>query len=309
LFNRRSGSDILQAKSHFEEATRLDPGYGRAWAGLAGVYLVARYENVELPEAMQKWGEAAERGVALAPDLPEAHIRLSQYYMHVEKWDAARAEQARAIALDPEDPLVLGVRLSDAIYTGRLEAAIEVQQRIIAIDPLAANHRGNLGQLLTMVGRLPDAQAQLERALELSPASAGSMVGIADVLILEKRTDEALKVIARMPDGYLRDERFALAHFARGDTREGNAMLERLRAASEKPDADPGVIVAIAEIYAATNDPDRAFEWLDKARPRSKRQLELMPSWMLRENLQVTVYFKPLHADPRWGELLKELDL
>ena len=55
LFNRRSGEDLLQAKSHFEKAVQIDPDYGRAWAALAGVYFVARYEDAELPDAMQNW--------------------------------------------------------------------------------------------------------------------------------------------------------------------------------------------------------------------------------------------------------------
>jgi TolB-like protein/DNA-binding winged helix-turn-helix (wHTH) protein len=304
LFNRRSGSDLQQARSRFEQATQLDPTYGRAWSALAGVYFVARYENVEFPNAIQMWGEAAERAVALAPELAEGHIRLAQYYMNVGKGDTAREHFTRAKALDPADPLVLGVSLSYAISEGRLADAIETQQRLVAIDPLSANNRGNLGILLMAVGRLPEAQAELERALELSPAGVNTLSSVADVLILQGRTDEALEVISRMPDGYMRDERRALAHFTRGDVREGDAILAQLRAQAEKPDSDPRVVVAIAEIYAARNDRDRAFEWLDRARPRSARQLEILPAWALRENLQVTPYLKSLHVDRRWVELL-----
>ena len=130
-----------------------------------------------------------------------------------------------------------------------------------------------------MVGRLPEAQAELERALELSPAGVNTTASIADVLFLQGRADEALNVISRMPEGYLRDERFALAHFARGDEREGDAMLARLLALAEKPDSDPEVALAVAEVYAAKNDPDRAFKWLDTARRRSKASLGSCQVW------------------------------
>jgi hypothetical protein len=30
----------------------------------------------------------------------------------------------------------------------------------------------------------------------------------------------------------------------------------------------------------------------------------VLPAWALREILQLSPYFKSLHADPRWGELI-----
>jgi len=308
LFNRRSGTDLLQAKTHFEQATQLDPDYARAWAGLAGVYFVTRYEKIELPNAMQKWGEAAQRAVALAPELAEARVRAGQYYLHVGKFDLAKTQFARALELDPEDPLVLGIALSDAIYEGRITDAIATQRRMIAIDPLSAANRGNLGALLMMLGQLPEAQAAFESALELSPAGTSMLTSLADVLILQGRPDDTVQLIAKIPEGYLHDEHVALMRYASGDARGGDEMLARLRSLAVEPGADPAISMAVAEVYAYRNDVDHAFEWLEKARPPTKNPLEPMPAWVMHENLQVTAYFKPLHADPRWGKLLAALD-
>jgi len=56
-------------------------------------------------------------------------------------------------------------------------------------------------------------------------------------------------------------------------------------------------------------EPDRAFEWLERARPPSMSPAGPYSSWALREDLQATPYLKPLHADPRWIKLMTELDL
>jgi Tfp pilus assembly protein PilF len=304
LFDRRSSGDLLQAKSHFEKAVQADPNYARAWAALAGVYFVARYESVELPNAIQNWGDAAERAVTLAPDLAEAHLRAAQYYMHGKDSSQAQTHFARAQALDPNDPLVLGMSMTHAVSAGRMEEAVEIQKRVVAIDPLSATNRGNLGGLLMMTGHLPEAQAELERALELSPTLPSTRANIADVLILQGRPDEALKAIARLPEGYARDQRFTLAYFARGDESEGDAMLARLIALAEKPDTDATVAVAIAEVYASRNDAERAFKWLETARLRSQTYPGVLPGWAMHENLEISPYLKPLHADPRWEALL-----
>jgi tetratricopeptide (TPR) repeat protein len=275
---------------------------------LAGAYFVLHYEGGDPPDAMQKWQEAAERAVALAPDLAEGHIRLAQYEMQLGKEDVARVHFARATQLDPDDPLVLSMGLSDAIYEGRIADAIAIQRRVVAADPLSASHRLNLGAMLTVAGRLPEALTEMERSLELSPASESSLMGVADALILQGRADEAFKVIGQMPDGFRRDERLALAHFVKGEDTEGESLLGRMRTLALRGDADSELRVAIAEVYAFRKDADRAFEWLERARPLSGGPLTLMPGWDLRETIQATAYFNPIHADPRWNTFLIALD-
>jgi TolB-like protein/DNA-binding winged helix-turn-helix (wHTH) protein len=307
LFHRRAPGDLLQAKAHFDDAIRIDPSYGRAWAGMAGVYFVARFEKVDLPDAMNNWRRAVERAITLAPDLAEGHMRAAQYYWQIRQQATADAELARAQALDPQDPLVLAATMSEYVEKGRIEDAVEIQKRIVAIDPLSASNRGNLGAFLIAVDRLPEAQAELERALELSPAAPSMLTTVTDVLIRQNRMDDALEVISRLPDGYLRDERSAIVHFARGETGEGDDLLRRLVALTKLPDFDPGIALSIAEIHATRHEPDLAFEWLDRAMARSDRQKKMKPCWGLLEDMQISAYFKPLRGDPRWEAVLTKL--
>jgi TolB-like protein/DNA-binding winged helix-turn-helix (wHTH) protein/tetratricopeptide (TPR) repeat protein len=308
LFNRRSGSDLLRAKTHFEQAVQIDPGYARAWAALAGVYFVARYEKLELPDAPSKWRQAAQRAVELAPDLAEANVRAAQYYWQTGDLDVANKLCARAAAIDPADPLVIGISLSDAIAEGRIEDAVDLQRRMTATDPLSATERSNLGGLLMMAGHLDEAQVELERSLELSPAGLSTRQDIADVLILQRRTDEALKVIGQLPAGRRRDVRLALAYFVRGDVVEGDAMLARLLAQGKTPGAGSEVALDIAGVYAVKNDSDQAFEWLGFARRRLDSEHVPTPGKELKWTLQTSPFLKTLHADPRWKELLAATD-
>jgi TolB-like protein/DNA-binding winged helix-turn-helix (wHTH) protein/TPR repeat protein len=309
LFQRRSGSDLQSAKTHFEHAVKIDPGYARAWAALAGVYFVARFEALELPDAASKWREAAQRAVALAPDMAEANIRAAQYYYwQLGDSGTARMHTARAIALDPTDPLVVSVSLSDAIVEGRMGDAVDLQRRMVATDPLSASERGNLGVLLMMTGPLDQAQVELERALELSPAGMFNRQNIAYVLLLQRRIDEALKVIRQLPAGHGRDAFLALAHFVRGDVIEGDAMLARLLARGETPRLDSEAAVQIAEVFAVRNDPDQAFKWLDSARGRLGSAGVPVSGKELRWNLHTAPFLKALHADPRWKELLAAIE-
>jgi TolB-like protein/DNA-binding winged helix-turn-helix (wHTH) protein/Tfp pilus assembly protein PilF len=307
LFYRRSGGDLVQAKAHFENAIRIDPNYARAWSALAGVYLAAHYEEGDFPDGMRHWREAAERAVALAPDSAEAQFRAAQYYLHAGDQAKARLHVDRALALDPEDPLLIGRSLSHLIGAGRLDEAIELQKKVVARDPLSATERGNLGSMLMAAGRLAEAQAELERSLELSPTALHSTMNISEVLLLQGRKDEALKVIPRIPAGYRRDQRFAIAYFARGETSQGDVMLARLIEAAKEPKADADLAISVAEVYAQSNDFAQAFDWLDTALKRMRSQSGILPAMVMRENLQLAAFLQPLHADPRWDRLLAEI--
>jgi Flp pilus assembly protein TadD len=230
-------------------------------------------------------------------------VRAAQYYWHMRDVKAAQSHLDRAKTLDPQDPLLLGISLSQAIREGRLEDVIRIQKQLVAADPLSATSRGNLGIFLMMAGELAEAQRELERSLELSPALMNTVASIAKVLVLQGRNDEALTVAARMPAGYQRDRCLALIHFARGDVNEGEMMLQSLRVRAEQPDSNFDISVAIAEVYASRQDSNRAFTWLDMARRRAESQHGEMAPWVLNDDLQVTPFLKPLHSDPRWQGL------
>jgi hypothetical protein len=112
-----------------------------------------------------------------------------------------------------------------------------------------------------------------------------------------------------MPDGYRRDKLFALTYLARSELSEADAMLARLLTLAEKPDSDPPVAMAIAEVYAARHDPTHAFQWLDTARRLclASQVAGFVPRWTLHEDMQLSPQFKSLHADPCWRELLAKL--
>ena len=85
-------------------------------------------------------------------------------------------------------------------------------------------------------------------------------------------------------------------------------MLARLVAPGEAPGLDSAAAVEIAEVYAAKNDPDQAFKWLDFARLRLGKGGVPVPGKELRRNLHTAPFLKALHADPRWKELLGRIE-
>jgi TolB-like protein/DNA-binding winged helix-turn-helix (wHTH) protein/tetratricopeptide (TPR) repeat protein len=300
FFNRRGESDVARAQEYFEQALQLDPSYARAWAGLAGVYQLGRQQGRQ--EMLPAWRAAVDQALALGPNLADAHVRAAQYYWWLGDHAASETHCHRAIALNPSDPLVLGASAGRAFASGHGSEGIALQRRAVAVDPLSAVGRANLGAFLTAVGEWDEAIIELEKARELSPTLNGIDSEIVRVQILRQRFDEALAMAERIPAGPERDECIALAHRAPGQQSAADAALARLVALANGPDHDPGIDVAIAEAYASRGDEEEALQWLTRALQPEKGR-----NWT-REDVLLSPFLRALHADSRWQTLVARVD-
>ncbi len=82
-----------------QRAVDIDPGYARAWALLAISQANKRLTNVDVGDT--GWA-AAERALALQPDLAEAHAAKGRILGDAGRYDEAMVEHATALRLDPD---------------------------------------------------------------------------------------------------------------------------------------------------------------------------------------------------------------
>ena len=87
----------------FQQAIEQDPGFARAYAGLADSYSMRSSYNLVAPtEYIPKARAAALRALEIDPDLAEAHTSLASIAENYDwDWQTAEKEYRRAIQLDP----------------------------------------------------------------------------------------------------------------------------------------------------------------------------------------------------------------
>jgi TolB-like protein/DNA-binding winged helix-turn-helix (wHTH) protein len=299
FFNRLGESDLARAEDYFQQALQLDPNYARAWSGLAGVYSVTQERAASGP--MPQWGSAVERALQLGPNIAESHVRAAQYYGRLGQSEISKAHCKRAVALNPSDPLVLGVSAGREFAAGHWSEGIALQRRAVAVDPLSAVGRSNLGNYLAAIGEWEEAIGELEKARELSPTLGRIDHDIARVQILRQQFDAALTAIGRMPEGPLRENCVALTYRVPGQRVAADTALARLEARGNVPVPDAAIAIAIAEVYAYRGDNAAALKWADRAMlptdPKDARE------WT-REEMVTSPFLRVLHADARWSTLL-----
>jgi adenylate cyclase len=80
------------------QATALDPKYAQAWALMALAQSELRWEHAFPDDPMP----AADRALAINPDLPEARCAKARYLEEEDRIEEANAEIQAALRLDPE---------------------------------------------------------------------------------------------------------------------------------------------------------------------------------------------------------------
>jgi DNA-binding winged helix-turn-helix (wHTH) protein/tetratricopeptide (TPR) repeat protein len=296
LLQRRAAGDVARSLENFTQVVMIDPAFAPAWAGLASAYWLETVEgHMPASQGLLHLRAAAERAIELDPGLAEAHLRLANYWARSGRRDISARHKAAAFAAEPDDPLVLGHRAWMAAEEGRLDEAIELQRRAIAVEPLSVVGRHYLATWLYLAGRPDEAREALLAIREIDPGATnpGGMMSL--VLILGQQFESALAVAKDGPRGVDQLQALALAYSALGHTEQADRMLAELLDPATA--ADP---IQIAEVYAYRGQPDLAFEWLHAAIEREDPQRCVARScWPLgfAERLPLLA---PLRADPRW---------
>jgi Flp pilus assembly protein TadD len=202
--NRRTVDDTRKAIGYYEEAIRLDPRYALAHAKLsfAARNLANSYAGIpvqEREEAIAKARASARTALDLDPNLPDSYSARGAILETLDvNLVAAEAEFRRAVELAPQNASAVGGLGRLTATLGRLDEAVALTQRAIAIDPLA-NFQSNLGLYLVPLGRYDEAEAALRKAIELQPQASQNYCQLAAIQILRGKPGAAVDWRSRKP--------------------------------------------------------------------------------------------------------------
>jgi TolB-like protein/Flp pilus assembly protein TadD len=295
-FQRRNVEDYRKAVGYFDQAIQLDPDYALAYAERSEAWTLIGDLTGQRTTAWPKAQSDAEKAVAIAPALAEAHAALGWVRFFVDwKFTEGLSELTRAKELSPGNPTANDLLARVIVYLGRLDEAERQARQAVDLDPLAFLAQNNLARVLFLAGKLDEANAIGRKSAELQPAAASSHRWQALVAVQRRDGEAALREAQQEPDeGYRRFE-LALAQYVRGDRKTADTALAELIANGRDQ-----LAYQIAEVYAVRGEPDKAFEWLQIS-------FDNHDSGTL--SLLVDPLLRGLRDDPRYKNLLAKLGL
>ncbi len=299
-FNQGGVDGFREALGFHRQAVERDADFAAGWAGLAGSYLVHGFFNLApAAEMIPKARAAARRAIELDESQAPAHSTLGYIALFFDwDWPTARRELELAIELDPTDAMALHAYADYLAVVGDCNGSVDQVRLGRRYDPMGGWANAFLVGHLTYCGRYQEAIQEGREAVRLGVETPEIRDSVGLALWQLGRHEEALtewREASGANDAALQE----LARgYAEGGPRGGMlARAEGLAAAAESSPVNP---FWVAAYYAAAEQADAAFLWLDEAFQQRTPQL-----------LHLTIHprFDPIRADPRFADLLRRIGI
>jgi len=204
-FHQLTQNSLDFARQMFRQAISIDPGYARAWAGLADTESMIASWYDSSPDQFSKADEASQKALDLAPELAEAHsARGHALTVNGDYAGAARCFE-HALELEPNNYDTLYLYGRSRFAEGKLSEAAHLWERAHQAQPddvqAIALHEGalrGLGHHEAHAALLPEAVRVVRQRLELAPDDQRVLNLGSGVMISAGLKEEGLAMIERL---------------------------------------------------------------------------------------------------------------
>lgn len=197
-YGRLTPEDNRTARDHFERALAMDPGFARAYAGLALTWTRLAIDGWtdDAQSALEKALGYAERAASIDPSVPQSHFVRAQVALFRGQHVAAAAAINKAIELDPNYADAYALLAWILHYAGRPDQADPMLAEALRRNPRSsASYREIAGEIAFATRRYQHAAQQFEAALDRNPAHTRARLWLAATLVkLGHQEDAAWEV-------------------------------------------------------------------------------------------------------------------
>ena len=301
-WNKRTADSMPRGELYFEQAISKDPGYGAAYSGLADCNSGLAWHGFTSPtEVLPKAYAAAQKAVEIDPESAEAHASLALVLSHKWDWSRAEVEFKRSLELNPQYANAhhwYGDYLS---IRGRHDEALLEAKHAKELDPLNLMIGTWVGLRYYLARRYDLAIEQSRNTVELDSNFAAAHLILGESYVQQQKNKQALdelqKAVSLSGESPLYVAQVGVSQALAGDKNEALQTIRKLRDVSSKRYVSP---YGVAQIYAALNDKEQAYKWLETAyRDQSV--------WM--SYLAVDPLFDSIRSDERFQDLLHRVGL
>lgn len=300
--NQNSREAFKKSESCFLTILEKQPTSAKAWAGLSITQAVMTiYHMLPVAEGWRKAQWSAEKSIACDPSAPEGYT-ASGLLAGMGRFKPALAGRyfQRALAANPEDH---SVRVLNAMVClaplGRLQEAEDQLEMVLASDPLNPKALQVMAAVLYFQRRYQLAADVALSTLDIMPESAAASFTLANAYDRLGREGEALRMFRKceelMPFMRILKWPTVLAAIYKGRTKWVRPTL--LAAAKLLQSFARAPSAMLADLLIRLGEHERAISWIERAfRERAIRALYLA----------VDPAFDPVRSDPRCLRLIEE---
>jgi TolB-like protein/Flp pilus assembly protein TadD len=300
IFGRpdRHHDDLARVESLYERAIQLDPTFALAYARLSQVESWMFYAIEPLPARAQKARDAAGEALRLQPELPESHLAMGYVNYYVDRdYDAALNELAMAREGLPNDAGVFRAMAAIQRRQGKWQDSSASYAKAVALDPKDPILLENMGMNYLAVRDYATAARVFDRAVKAAPETFTIRELRARVDFYSKGDLRPMQsVLDSWPENIDPNGTITLARFNykmyEHKFDEVIAILDRSPADKSRGETSAPISKAFlkATAYAAMKDSANARENYEQARDKAEAAVKESPDDAPRHALLGLIY-------------------
>ena len=301
-WNKWAPDSIQKAMKIYQQVIDIEPEFALPYTGLSACNIYLGAVGLLSPKVAYPEGKKfALKALELDDTVPEAHISLAMAH-YFGDWDWKSSEKCFLNALELNSNSAMAHQYYAMLLStqGYNKKALKESEMAFQLDPLNAPISSMLAFYYFNVNMVKEAIEQYEKTYEIDPDFHETWSGKAFVYYKAGDVDKAIETYKKVIDfpafrhkslgglGYL--------YAKNGDTERA---LENLNQLEKMEIPDLPLDVEKAMIYTGLENYDKAFEHLNTAVDKKLGGMNFIKS----------KYWRDLHDDPRYIEILKRMNL
>jgi len=297
------GGNPAKTDELLNQAVQIDPSYAEGYDYMGNSYSMRLMYPARLApkDIYPKAREAARKAVSLDPNAPFAPRVLGTVALEYD-WDFFEAEKEfkREFEFFPHGSNAHHMYAHYLLAMGRVDEARAETQHALEVDPMNSSLFACASWHDITTGHYDDAEKHAAQALSLGAPDQLARLTQGWSYMLRGRHEEAIaefqKAVVGWQNTAFPTAALGHAYAVAGQEAAAREVLEKLLERAKTEYVSP---YEIAVIYAGLGEKDRAFEWLEKA---------------YEERASLLVYFRmdpriwSLRSDPRFQDLLRRMN-
>jgi serine/threonine-protein kinase len=295
----RRGPMLYKALQLFEESTKKDPNFARAYAGYAmAASVLPQYTNAPADSITPIGLKFGRKAIELDPNLADAYLGIGNMLQLDFKWEESSAAFKHALEIEPTNASA-HQWLGDLYWlTGHARENLSELRKAAALDPSSPVIRIDLTASLSNAGYYDDALREMRRAYELDSTFLFNDLTLAAIRYQQGVYDSVLTIRNDPYPPYVSIYRM-MSYDKLGNAPKATALRDSIIKEIRKPNADiDGSRRAV--YFAALKNADSTLYYINLS-------IDKRGPLVFNAGIPCFFMFQFLYDDPRWDTTLKRV--
>ncbi len=300
ILHRSSGTkaEMDKAMEYFEMSIQQDSNFAQAWIGMAEAYTEAIFwHRISPVVALPKSRAAAERALALDPELGDGYGALGAVEFIEHHFDESERQLHKAIEFNPNYQYAYENLGWIMLYRNKVEEAIRYFNKCSDLDPLSTRFKGSIGNAYAIAGRYDEGIATMKEFLKADPKDNYLLWTLGFLYARKGEYEKAIDILNQRSIGTKTNWVLTYCYAKTGQRAKAEEILNN-NIEKSKTEMVPDFMMAVQ--YCALGNYEKALDHLEKvSHNKAESFFEI--------ELETDPFLTPLHNMPRFKKIVEEM--